>query len=193
MNLLTLILESALNQVIDEPNTPEEQDMKSSKLLATGILLLSAASIAIPSIAGDKGKGCDSRHHVAGWGGHEGFDRHNFRHPGKALALTDAQQETLKAQRETDKVARKALHSKLSDARQALTAAVNAGANDSEISALADALGKLHAEQVLAGVKTEQAFLAILTEEQKQTLAEIKAKRWERKEGRKAAHGSVKS
>jgi Spy/CpxP family protein refolding chaperone len=107
--------------------------------------------------------------------------------------LTDVQKETLKAQREADKTAREVLHTKLFAAREALATAVNAGANDAEISALADTLGKLHAEQALAGAKAQKAFLAVLTAEQKQTLAELKAKRQDRKDGRKAARESAQS
>ena len=167
--------------------------MKSNKLLVAGILLFSAASIAAPSMAGDRGKGCDGMHHAAGWSGQEGFDGRNLRGVGRALDLTDTQKETLKTQREANKTAREALQTKLFDAREALATAVSAGASDAELNALADTLGKLHAEQALAGAKTQQAFLAVLTEEQKQTLAQLKAKRLEQKESRKDALESTKS
>ena len=193
MNSLALILESAQNQAIDEPTTPRGIDMKASKLLATSILLFSVASIAMPSMAGDSGKGCAGMHHAASLGEQDGFDGRNLRHLGKTLELTDAQKETLKAQREANKGSREALQTKLVDAREALAAAVSAGANDSELNVLAETLGKLHAEQIMAGVKAQKAFVAVLTEEQKQTLAEFKAKRQERKDGRKEARESAKS
>ena len=166
--------------------------MKSTKLLATSILLFSAASIAVPSMAGEAGKKCDMKHHAASWDGQERFGGRDFHHLGKALELTDAQKETLKAQRDADKTAREALRTRLKDAREALTAAVNAGANDSELNALAEALGKLHAEQALAGAKAQKAFVAVLTEEQKQTMAELKAKHLERKIDRKEKRESTK-
>lgn len=196
MNLLALILESALNQVVThhESNTPEERQMKSNKLIVAGILLFSAASIAVPSMAGGKGKGCDDMHHAAGWSGQSGLDGRQLRGGiGKALDLTDSQKETLKTQREANKAAHQALQTKLFDAREALATAVSAGASDSELNALADTLGKLQAEQALAGAKTQQAFLAVLTEEQKQTLAQLKAKRLERRENRKETLESTKS
>ena len=167
--------------------------MKSNKLLATGILLLSVAGLAVPTMAHDAGKNHGGKHHTSKWAEHDGFDGREFRHIGQALALTDAQKETLKAQRETDKTARDALHVKLTDARQALAIAVDAGANGTELSALAEVLGKLHAEQALAGAKAQKAFVAVLTQEQKQTLAELKTKRLERKNGRKDTSESVKS
>lgn len=167
--------------------------MRSNKLLATGILLLSVTSIALPTIAGEAGKNCEGKHHSAKWTGHDGFADREFRHFDKALALTDAQKDTLKTRRDADKVAREALHTKLAEARNTLATAVEAGANDTELNALAEVLGKLHAEQALAGAKAKKAFLAVLTEEQKQTLAETKAKRLERKSERKEARESAKS
>jgi protein CpxP len=158
--------------------------MKSSKLLATGVFLLGAASIAVPSMAGDGGKNCGSKHHSEAWSGHEGFQGRHFGHAGKSLELTDAQKETLKAQSEADKAARDALHAKLKDAHKALATAVDAGANDAELSVLAETLGKLQAEQALAGAKAQKAFFAVLTAEQKQTLTESRGKRFERKEVR---------
>lgn len=163
--------------------------MKANKLLATSLLLLSVTSIALPTMAGES----DGRHHDRKWTQSEGFDGREFRHLGKALALTDAQKETLKAQREATKSARGDLQTKLADARDALATAVEAGANDAELNALADVLGKLHAEQALANAKAKQTFLAVLTAEQKQTLAEAKSKRMERKGERKEARESAKS
>jgi len=167
--------------------------MKSNKLVVTGLLLLSAVCIAVPTMAGESGKNCEGKHHSTKWSNHDGFAGREFRHLGHALALTDAQKATLKAQREADETARDALHSKLAEARNALSTAVEAGANDVELNALADTLGKLHAEQALAGAKAKKAFLAVLTEEQKQTLAQAKGKRLERKAERKEARESAKS
>lgn len=166
--------------------------MKSSKLFATGILLVSMSSIAMPSLAGEGRKDCGrDMHHAAAM--KDGFDGRGFRHVGKALELTDAQKETLKTQRETNKTAREALQGKVMDAREALMTAVNSGANDAELSVLAETLGKLQAEQALVAANAQKAFLAVLTEDQKQTLAEMKTKRMERKESRKEARKSVES
>ncbi|WP_062061935.1 Spy/CpxP family protein refolding chaperone [Cellvibrio sp. OA-2007] len=167
--------------------------MKSAKLVAASIVLLSAASIAMPSMAGDMGKKCDDKHHAEGWGEQGRMGGPDARHLGKALNLTDAQKETLKAQREADRPARDALHTKLKAAREALAAAVDAGANDAELHALSETVGKLHAEQALAGAKAQKAFVAVLTAEQKQALAELKAKRMERKMERKEKRESAKS
>lgn len=167
--------------------------MTSNKLLAVGVFLLSVASIGMPAMAGERGKKCDGKHHAGAWAGHKGFEGRNFRHAEKSLGLTDIQKETLKTQRQADKAARNALHANLADAHKALAAAVDAGANDAELGVLAEAVGKLQAEQILAGAKARKAFIAVLTEEQKQTLAEVRSKRLERKEGRRDTREPVKS
>ena len=167
--------------------------MKSNRLFVMGVLLLSFASVTAPTFAGDAGKNCDAAHHAGNGFGQEHFGGRDFRHLGEALALTDAQKETLKAQREAGKAPREALFTKLADAHQALAAAVEAGANDSELNVLADSLGKLHAEQALAGAKAQKAFLAVLTDEQKQTLAELKTKRLEHKHKHRTVDESAES
>lgn len=167
--------------------------MKSNRLFAIGVLLLSFAAVTEPTFAGDTAKNCDAKPHDGKWLGQERFGGRDFRHLGKALDLTDTQKEALKAQREAGQTAREALFTKLADARQALAVAVDAGANESELDALADTLGKLHAEQALAGAKAHKAFLAVLTAEQKQTLAELKAKRLEHKHKYKTVDESTES
>ena len=168
--------------------------MKSSKLIAAGVLLASMSGIAMPGLAGEDHKGCTKGiHHPGAWGAHEGFDGRALKHIGETLELTDTQKETLKGQREANKAAREALRSKLFEAREALTSAASSGANHAELNALAETLGKLQAEQALAGAKAQKAFLAVLTEEQKQTLAELKHKRMERRENRKEVRKSVDS
>lgn len=166
--------------------------MKWNKKLVAGVLLLGAASIAIPTIADGTGKNCDGKHHAGKWADHEGFVGREFKHLGQELALTDAQKAILKSQRESNESARDQLHSKIADARGALAAAVDAGANDAELNALADTLGKLHAEQALAGAKAKMALLSVLTEEQKQALAEARAKRLERKAEYRAERENTK-
>ncbi len=167
--------------------------MKSNKLFATGVLLLGIASVAMPAFAEDAGKNCDAWQHAGKGFGQEHIGARDFRHLDKALALTDAQKETLKAQRDANKTARETLFTKIADARQKLAAAVDAGANESELTALADTLGKLHAEQALAGAKSHKAFLAVLTEEQKQTLAELKTKRQEHRRKHRYVDESTES
>ncbi len=116
---------------------------------------------------------------------HGGWDEgHGSKRLAHLLDLTDAQKETLKAQRDAQEDARDTLKDKIGDAREALATAVNTGANDAELVALTETLGKLHAEQLLAGAKAHKAFIAVLTDEQKQKLAELKTKREARRNAR---------
>ena len=163
--------------------------MKAIKLLATSALLIGAAGMVAPGMAAEAAKSCGGYHAGKDW--HKG-EKHAG-HLARALDLTDAQKATLKSQREADKAARAALHEQLKDARTALNNASAAGANDAELNSLAETLGRLQAQQALNGAKSHQAFLAVLTAEQKQTLSELKSKRMERKEFRKEARDSKTS
>jgi len=163
-----------------ESNVTRGLNMKNFKVLVTSALLLGAIALSVPGFAGGDmgGDRYDWKHH--GERGHG----HGDKRLEKLLDLTDAQKETLKTQRDANKVARDALYIKIADTRESLANAVENGANDAELAALAETLGKLHAEQALAGAKAHKAFVAVLTDEQKQKLAELKTKREERRKSR---------
>ena len=191
MNSLALIPELPISQMVIYQTFLEECDMKLNKSIAVGILVVGFSSISMQGMAGDGQKGCDGSRHGSTWEANAGFDGRAARHLSKALELTDEQKATLKTQREANKNARDTLQGKVFEARNALTMAVNAGANYTELSALTETLGNLHAEQALAAANAQKAFFAVLTEDQKQTLAEIKSKRLERKANRKEARKSL--
>ncbi len=171
--------------------------MNAIKFLATGALFVGAVSLGTPGIAAevaDSCKGAHAAHHMSKGGGHHGgkYAGHLGRLE-RALDLSESQKETLKSQREANKAAREALHEQLAAARTALDNAAEAGANEAELNALAETLGRLQAQQALMGAKHHQAFLAVLTDAQKQTLADIKSKRLERKASRKGENESKSS
>lgn len=162
--------------------------MKSFKFLASTAVIIGSLTLAAPGFAGgDRDFDHGFKHHHDWRPDHGGKRFENF------LELTDAQKETLRAQHKAEKSAQRALHSKIAEAHQALNTAVESGANEAELSALAETLGKLHAEQALAGAKAHKAFIAVLTPEQKQKLAEAKAKREERKKSRDARQQNASS
>lgn len=161
--------------------------MKSFKLLAGSVILLGSVALAMPGFAGERGDKGDWQHRGGGFEGHGG------KRIEKLLDLTDAQKEALKTQREAQSNNREAQQAKIADAREALATAVEAGANDAELNVLADTLGKLHAEQALAGAKARKAFIAVLTAEQKQKLSELKDKREEHRHSRGNRHNSSSS
>lgn len=108
----------------------------------------------------------------------------------RALELTTEQRDTLKQQREASRAGQQALHEQLQTARQALLTAASSGESETRLQVLAAELGHLQSQQALAQAKAQREFVALLTPEQKATLAEISAKReakWqERKEDREA-------
>ena len=153
--------------------------MKSFKILATTAAIIGSLTLAAPGFAGD-------RNFDGKWKQNSDWRHDHGKRMDKLLDLTDAQKEALENQRGSDKAARQAQHAKLLEAHNALNNAAENGANDAELSALAQTLGQLHAEQALASAKAHKAFIAVLTPEQKQKLAELKAKREERKKARDA-------
>ena len=162
--------------------------MKSIKFLASTAVIIGSLAFSAPGFAGgDRDFGPGFKHHQDWRPDHGGKRFDNF------LELTDAQKETLRAQHEAERPSQHALHSKIAEGHEALNTAVESGANDAELSALAETLGKLHAEQALAGAQAYKAFVAVLTPEQKQKLAEAKAKREERKKSRDARQQNASS
>ncbi len=109
-------------------------------------------------------------------------------HMFKTLDLTDAQKATLKAQREAEIKNRDQLQDKLQAARDSLQKAVESGASDSELKSLSSKLGQVESERALAMAKSQKAFLAVLTPEQKQRLASLKAEREEKMKERMDKH-----
>ena len=152
--------------------------MKAIKLLAASALLIGATGMVVPTMAAEAGKSCKDGYHMNKFAGHSVKHAGHF---GRVLDLSDEQKATLKAQRDANKDAQLAVKKQLHEARAALTTAVEAGANEAELNALAETLGRLQAQQALAGAKNHQAFLAVLTQEQKDALAEFNSKRFERK------------
>jgi Spy/CpxP family protein refolding chaperone len=145
-------------------------------------LFASALTISIPSYAGEEGKACkhgDKNHHTLNHhdmnhnsGGDVGH-KHQ-RHLMQSLDLTETQQATLKTQRQTQAEARQQLREQLRTAKEALKVAVNSGASESQLQALAADLGKLEGQAALERAKSHQAFLAVLTPEQQQKLEQLK-------------------
>ena len=149
-----------------------------TKPLLIGGLLVSFALAPLAVMAGDGHKHCP--HHGAGFG--PGKGEH---HLLKKLDLSDEQKAALKAQREAKAESRKALGEQHQQAKAALMAAAEAGESDSKLQFLADALGKLQAQQALARAQEHKAFLTLLTPEQKTKLDELKAKREAKMQERK--------
>jgi Spy/CpxP family protein refolding chaperone len=86
---------------------------------------------------------------------------------GANLNLTDAQKEQARAIFSQSREASKPLFDQIRQNRQALAAAVKAGAPDAEIDKLASNLGPLMAQQSAIRAKAFAKFYATLTQDQK--------------------------
>ena len=139
-----------------------------TKPLLIGGLLVSFAMAPLAVMAGEGHKHCP--HHGAGFGLGKGGQ-----HLLQKLDLSEEQQAALKAQREANAESHKALGEQHKQAKEALMAAAEAGESDSKLQTLADALGKLQAQQALARAQEHKALLSLLTPEQKTKLGELKA------------------
>ena len=119
--------------------------------------------------------------------------RHGRRHRGfgmafKALALTEDQKAKLNELRTASRTnsqsvreALKANHKKM----QTLTA--NGAFDEAQVTALANEQAGLQAKLIVERQRMKSQFFAILTDEQKAKLADMKAKAGERRKARKAA------
>ena len=169
-----------------------------SKLGTRGLIVMGLISVGFASIgvyaATDSENNCDrsSYHREAGKDG-EGYGgdghrwsrgEHHFH--ARALDLTDTQKQTLKDFRTAQEPAQKELHEKIRVAREALSKAGEANANDDTLNKLALDMAKLQAQREVARVKSRQQLVAVLTPEQKQKLSQLDADRGDFKQRKHA-------
>ena len=139
--------------------------------VATGTISLAALA---DNAAEQKGEHCshhqEMRGHDGEWGGHG--DHGPF---AKAVELTDAQKNTLKADRAANETAARELHQKIRAAHEALEKAAESNASDAELNKLAATSASLIAQEEVNRVKAHRKFMSILTPEQKQKLTQWEA------------------
>lgn len=108
-----------------------------------------------------------------------------FEHIADELDLTEGQKAQLKANREASKEAFKARREAMHEAHKALRDAVSSGADQATLDSLGAKIGALEVQKAQEMEKQRTQFEAILTDEQKTRLEEMKAERKERFEKRK--------
>lgn len=140
------------------------------RMVLLASLFVAALTTSVLSYAEEHGMGCMHRGHEA-----ESFGDRHGQGMMRSLNLSEEQQKTLKTQRDSQEAARHQLFEKTRHVEETLMAAANSGAKDSQLQQLANELGQLKAEVALERAKSHRAFLAVLTPEQKQKLAELKS------------------
>jgi len=148
-------------------------------VLASVVGFGSAAAIAQGSGDGERSwKHHSGKHHGGKHGG-----MYMMKRMAKKLDLSDDQITQMKATREAQKVDNQALREEMKALR---TVMQNVDASDTDaVAALAKTKGELAEKMFIARSAARAAFEAILTDEQKAKMAEMKAERKARREARK--------
>ncbi len=165
--------------------------MKKLTVILMSIALIAVGAIFVFGQTADEnkdGKRFDKR------GDHAGQGRHGKRGGGKGMGmmlrgldLTDAQKAQIKAIHEATFESAKSLRDQMKANRDQLKTATEGGAfNESQVQAIAQQQGALHAQMIVAREKVKSQVFAILTVEQKAKAAEMKAKFEQKMQERKA-------
>ena len=120
--------------------------------------------------------------------GHHGGGHHMermYERMAEKLELTEGQKAQLKADREASKAARKAHRQEAHAVHKQLREAIESGADQATLDALGAKLGQLEVQKMQRRQQMHAQFEAILTDEQKAKLEEMKAERKARYEERK--------
>jgi len=142
--------------------------MKNWKAMAGGLALMGA--LVAPGMSAAFG----------GEHGHHDFKGHFFERMADELGLTEGQKAQLEANREASREARKARRQQMRDLHGKLREAVDSGVDQATLDTLGAELGKLQVTRMQEMQRARQQFEAILTDEQKAKLEQLKAGRKER-------------
>lgn len=148
--------------------------MKNWKAMAGSLVL--AGALAVPGMSVAFGGGDHGPHHFKG---------HFFEHMAEELDLTEGQKAQLKANREAAREAHKAQRQQMRELHRQLRAAIESGADQATLDSLGAELGRLQVAKMQQMHKQRQQFEAILTDEQKAKLEQLKAERKERRKERR--------
>ncbi len=154
--------------------------------LLASTLGLGATAVHAESESSDKrghgySKHKDGKHH-----GKRGGKRHGGAHKmqriAKKLGLTEAQQAEIKTLREAQKEEHKALREEMKAFREKMKALDTSSADyDSQVAALADEKANFERKRFIQKSAARQAFMNVLTEEQRATLKTMKEERKNRR------------
>ncbi len=111
--------------------------------------------------------------------GHHGG--HFFEHMADELDLTEGQKAQLEANRDATREAHKAQRQQIRELHKQLREAIESGADQATLDSLGSELGKLQVAKMQQMHKQREQFEAILTDEQKAKLEQLKRERKERR------------
>lgn len=139
----------------------------------TALAVISLGSYALAEEAVDSGRDCKGKqsfhHHMKG--------ERPVKHMARFLELTEEQKQALAAHKNEQRADYRAQRQQVRHAERALHQAIANNADEAEVKLLADKLGDLNAQQIVAKAKEKQFLLSILTEEQKEKMDRVKSER----------------
>ncbi|MGB3610606.1 MAG: Spy/CpxP family protein refolding chaperone [Cellvibrio sp.] len=148
--------------------------IKNLRHFITGFTALAVVSLgghALAQEGGDSGKDCKGKH---GFHHHMKKDR-SSKHLARFLELTDEQKQALAAHKDEQRADYREQRQQVREAQRELQQAIANNADETEIKVLADRLGDLNTQQIVARAKEKQFLLSILTPEQKEKLEQVKS------------------
>lgn len=157
--------------------------MQNWKAMTAGLML--AATLAVPGMTLAQNDDFESPVVIKRVGHHGHHGHHFFERMAQELDLTEGQKAQLKANREANKGVRKASREQRRELHKQIREALNSGADQATLDSLGAELGKLEIAKMQQMRERHQQFEAILTEEQKAKLEELKAERKERWKGKR--------
>ncbi|MCA0900618.1 Spy/CpxP family protein refolding chaperone [Microbulbifer agarilyticus] len=158
------------------------------KALAGTVVLggaLAASGLVMAFPEGDRGHGYHKASH------HKGGDHYErmFDRLAEKLELTEGQKAQVKANRDAGKEAREADRKAMHEVRKQLKEAIDSGADQATLNSLGTKLGELEVRKMQRRVEMHKQFEAILTDDQRAKMEQMKAERkarWEQRKERRA-------
>lgn len=146
--------------------TNEERDMKQWKRFAGTFALASAMTLTAVGTAF-----AQEQH------GHHSHHRQHFASLAKKLELTDAQKEQIRGLRAEHRGEVRSLRKQSHQLRRELRMAIAKDADRATLDALGEKLGRVRVASAKMRYEQRQAFAAILTDEQKAQLQQLRSQR----------------
>ncbi len=176
--------------------------MKKMTVVVIAIALLALGAVYVTGQAdkpadGKKGvgkRGMHKRFGKRGPGGRRGKRGAMVGHMFRKLDLTDAQKTQIQGIMKSSRESSKTLRTQSRELRKQLHEATENGQfNESQVQAIAQKQGDLHAKMIVEKQKAKAQMFAVLTSEQKAKLAEMKAAFKKKMEERKAKWAEKRS
>lgn len=157
---------------------------RSIKALLIATTLVGGAAAAVAYAMPPGGGACGYGPHAMGLGRHGMDHEARIERMAQHLNLTQEQREQVRAIVDKHRPQTRALRDQLTESHKQLREIVRSDRfNENEVRKLAEAQGKLKAEMIVQRAKVQNEIRAVLTEEQRRQLDEMRKQRHEHRRG----------